>query len=57
MVKKCCCCINIKAGAYIIGGIHVLGLLIGIYMLDPLQISLEVFCGITFLLMVRKDTQ
>ena len=56
-VKKCCCFVPIKTGAMIIGSVHVLGLLIGLYLVAPLQISLEIFCGATFLLMVYRDSQ
>ena len=56
-VKKCCCCIPVKTGAMIIGSVHVLGLLIGLYLVAPLQISLEIFCGAAFLLMVYRDSQ
>ena len=57
MVKKCCCCIPVKTGAYIIGCFHVFGLLMGIYMFNPLQMSIDIFCGVTFLLMVYKDSE
>ena len=58
MVKlsKCCCCIRVKTGAYIIGSIHVLGLALGLIFMEPLTISLEAFCGCTFILMVWKDS-
>ena len=59
MVKasKCCCCIPIKTGAYIIGCIHVLGVIIGIAQLDVLKIALDIFCGATFLVMVFRDSE
>ena len=56
-VKKCCCCIPIKIGAYIIGSFHVLGLLIGMYFFDMISICLEVFCATAFLFMIYKDSQ
>ncbi len=56
-VTKCCCCISIKTGAYIIGVFHVIGLLLGILLVSPLQISLEVFCGCTFLYMIYRDRE
>ena len=56
-VSKCCCCIPVKTGANIIGCIHVLGLLAGLYMINPLQISLELFCGATFVYMVYRDSE
>ena len=56
-VAKCCCCISIKTGAFIIGAIHVVGLLLGVIWVSPLQISLEIFCGATFLYMVYRDCE
>ena len=59
MVKltKCCCCVPVKIGAYIIGFFHVLGLFLGVVLINPLQITLEIFCGLTFLLMVFRDSE
>ena len=54
-VKSCCCCIPVKVGAYIIGCIHVLGLILGVILVSPLQVSLEIFCGCTFLYMAYRD--
>lgn len=56
-VKRCCCCVPIKIGAYIIGGIHVLGLIIGIVRMSPVSVSLDIFCGSTFLYMIYRDSQ
>ena len=56
-VRKCCCCIPIKIGAYIIGTFHVLGLLVGIYLMSLATICLEVFCATAFLLMIYKDSK
>ena len=56
-VRKCCCCIPIKIGAYIIGTFHVLGLLMGIYLMSLATICLEVFCATAFLLMIYKDSK
>ena len=56
-VAKCCCCIPVKTGSYIIGSFHVIGLILGLLMLNPLQVSLEVFCGVTFLMMVYRDSE
>ena len=56
-VRRCCFCIPVKVGAYVIGCIHVLGLLIGILIFSPLQISLEIFCGCTFLYMAYRDNE
>ena len=56
-VSKCCCCIPVKTGAYIIGCIHVLGMVIGLIQLDMIKVALDVFCGCTFLLMVFKDSE
>ena len=57
MVSRCCCCFSVKTGAYIIGCFHVFGLLIGLYILNVLQIAIDAFCGVTFLLMVYKDSE
>ena len=54
-LTKCCCCISIKTGAYIIGSLHVLGLVGGFLLLNPLQIAMEIFCGGAFLMMIYKD--
>ena len=54
-VSKCCCCVPLKTGAYAIGCIHVFGLLVGLIQMQPLTVSLEAFCGCTFLVMVYKD--
>ena len=54
---KCCCCFGIKTGAYIIGSLHVLGLIVGILTISPLQIAVDVFCGGTFLWMVFRDSE
>ena len=56
-VKKCCCCVPVKIGAYLIGSVHVLGLMIGILLVSPLQIVMEIFCGCTFLYMAYRDTE
>ena len=56
-LSKCCCCISVKTGAYAIGLLHVLGLLVGALKLDPLLIALEIFCGCSFMLMVYKDNK
>ena len=56
-VSKCCCCFPVKTGAYIIGFAHVIGLLLGIVFVNPLQVTLEVFCGITFLWMFFRDSE
>mmetsp|Transcript_24879 Transcript_24879/g.33988 ORF Transcript_24879/g.33988 Transcript_24879/m.33988 type:complete len:172 (+) Transcript_24879:3-518(+) len=56
-VTRCCCCVPIKVGAYIIGSIHVIGLILGVILVSPLQISLEIFCGATFLYMAYRDNE
>ena len=53
--NKCCFCCSIKTGAYVIGCLHVFGLLTGILMFKPMQIALDIFCGGTFLAMVYRD--
>ena len=47
----------IKVGAYIIGAFHVIGLVLGLVLASPLQISLEIFCGSTFIYMVYRDNE
>ena len=54
-VKNCCCCIPVKTGAYIIGFVHVIGAMFGIIQLDLVKVALDIFCGMTFLLMIFKD--
>ena len=56
-VNKCCCCIPVKTGAYIIGCFHVLGVIIGIVQLDIVKIVMDIFCGTTFLFMVFRDSE
>ena len=56
-VSKCCCCIRVKTGAYIIGFLHVLGVITGLIEFNPVQIALDIFCGATFLLMLFKDSE
>ena len=55
--NKCCCCIPIKAGAYLIGAIHLFYLVIFIMEFHILDAALNFFCGTTFAVMVFKDTQ
>ena len=55
--SACCCCIPIKAGAYVIGAIHLFYLAIFIAEFHLLDAALNFFCGTTFLVMIFKDTQ
>lgn len=57
MVRKCCFCLDVRTGAYLIGCVHLLSLIYGVYALDLLHVALEAFCGVTFLLMVAKDSE
>ena len=56
-VKKCCCVVPIKVGAYLIGSTHLLELLLAMVMLSVFRVTLNLFCGITFLLMVFRDSK
>ena len=56
-VSKCCCCIPIRTGAYIIGAFHVFGLILGVLNASLFLIALEVFCGCTFLYMLYRDAK
>ena len=56
-VSKCCCCISIKQGCYLIGAIHLVSLVLGLISVNPLQIALDVFTGCTFLHMVLRDSE
>ena len=56
-VSKCCCCIKVKTGAYIIGILHVLGVIFGTIDMDFIKVAMDIFCGATFLLMVFKDSE
>ena len=53
---KCCCCIPIKTGTYIIGGIHAIYLLLFVSQGDYLGAALNFFAGSTFLFMVFRDS-
>ena len=54
-LSKCCCCVPVKTGVYIIGFLHLAGLILGIFTVNPIQISLEIFCGVTFVRMLYRD--
>ena len=56
-VSKCCCCIKVKTGAYIIGVLHVLGVIFGLIDMNLIRVAMDIFCGATFLLMVFKDSE
>ena len=54
--SKCCCCIPIKIGTYIIGGLHALYFVLFLTKSDWLGAALNLFSGSTFLAMVFRDT-
>ena len=54
--KKCCCCIPIKVGTYIIGGLHAIYFVLFLVKADYLGAALNLFSGSTFLAMVFKDS-
>ena len=55
--NKCCCCIPIKAGTYLIGAIHLFYLITFIMKFHIIDAALNFFCGTTFAVMLFKDTQ
>ena len=55
-VNKCCCCIKIKSGVYLIGAWHVLMLIAGLFSVNIIRVALEVFTAIAFVVMLFKDT-
>ena len=55
--NKCCCCIPIKVGTYLIGAIHLFYLVIFMMQFHLLDAALNFFCATTFLVMIFKDTQ
>ena len=56
-VSKCCCCIPIKIGAYIIGFFHLLGLIAALLKASLFLIAVEIICGCTFLYMLYRDAK
>ena len=54
--SKCCCCVPIKWGTYIIGGLHAVYLCLFLYRPDYLGAALNFFVGTTFVFMLFKDT-
>ena len=53
---KCCCCIPIKIGSHIIGGMHAIYILLFISQGDYLGAILNFFAGSAFIAMVFRDT-
>ena len=56
-LNKCCCCVPIKIGASIIGGLHVFFLVMSLYKQAYVNAALNLFSGTVFLVMLYKDTQ
>ena len=56
-VSKCCCCVPIKTGTYIIGWLQVVGSVLFIFTGNALALSLTVFCAASFLLMFFRDSE
>ena len=54
--KRCCCCIPIKCGTNIIGGLHAVYFLLFLYKGDFLGAAINFFSGSTFIAMMVKDT-
>ena len=54
--SKCCCCIPIKVGTYIIGGLHAIYFFLFLTKADWLGAALNLFSGSTFIAMVVKDS-
>ena len=56
-INKCCCCIPIKAGALLIGALHVLYLVLSLYKQAYVNAALNLFTGTIFLVMLYKDSK
>ena len=56
-LTKCCCCIPVKTGTYIIGYLHIVTFIAGVVLINPFQISLDFLCWLIFLVMVIRDSQ
>ena len=56
VVNKCCCCIKVKTGVYLIGGWHVFMMISGLFNVNIIRVSLEAFTAISFIVMLFKDT-
>ena len=54
-VNKCCCCISVKTGVYIIGIWHVIVLIGGLFNHQLVRVSLELFTAIAFIVMCARD--
>ena len=55
-VSKCCCCISIKTGVYIIGIWHMLILTAGLFEAEYVRVTIELFTALSFLFMIFKDS-
>ena len=56
VVSKCCCCIKVKTAVNLIGAWHVLLLIGGLFEIQPVRVSLELFTAIAFIVMLFKDS-
>ena len=54
-VNKCCCCIKVKTGVYAIGMWHVICMVAGLFSIDLVRVTLEIFTAIAFVVMVVQD--
>ena len=55
-IGKCCCCISIKCGTNIIGGIHAVYLFLCLYAGALIGATLNFFSGTAFIVMLVKDS-
>ena len=55
-VNKCCCCISVKTGVYIIGVWHLIIMIAGLFEAEYVRVSLELFTAISFIILVAKDS-
>ena len=55
-LNRCCCCLSVKTGTYIIGCLHILSSPVDIFMLEPEYIALHFFIVGSFLTMVYRDS-
>ena len=54
--KRCCCCVPIKTGTYVIGALHAIYFVLFIMEPNFIGASLNFFCMSTFFAMVFKDS-
>ena len=56
VLSKCCFCIKVKTAVNLIGAWHVLLLIGGLFEINAVRVTLEVFTAIAFIVMIFKDS-